>query len=128
MRIYLGEQQEGITPSKSRFFLGHFLHGLRITLGTLNLVRGWYSNDKKNAILLGKILGWEVRFICPLFLLSGNSKICKKFKQSHKTAQMNIQCTHKLNNTSIFLITNSPSTTLPKITTVNVNTDFPIIT
>ena len=39
MRIYPGEQQEGITPSKSRFFLGHFLHRLRITLGTLNLVR-----------------------------------------------------------------------------------------
>ena len=88
-----------------------------------------YSKNKKSAILLGKILGWEVRFICPLFLLSGNSKICKKFNmQSHKTAQMNMQCTHKLNDTSIFLITNSPSTTLPKITTVNVNTDFPIIT
>ena len=125
MRIYPGEQQEGITP---RFFLGHFLHRLRITLGTLNLVKGMYSKNKKSAILLGKILGWEVRFICLPFLLSGNSKICTKFKQTHKTVQMNIQCTHKLNNTSIFLITNSPSTTLPKITTVNVNTDFPIIT
>ena len=57
MRIYPREQQEGITPSKSRFFLGHFLHGLRITLGTLNMARGWYSNNKKNAILFGKILG-----------------------------------------------------------------------
>ena len=92
------------------------------------LGEGMYSKNKKSAILLGKILGWEVRFICPPFLLSGNSKICTKFKQTHKTVQMNIQCTHKLNNTSIFLITNSPSTTLPKITTVNVNTDFPIIT
>ena len=89
-----------------------------------------YSKNKNSAILLGKILGWEVRFICPPFLLSGNSqnmhKVQANFKQS--SVQMNIQCTHKLNNTSIFLITNSPSTTLPKITTVNVNTDFPIIT
>ena len=48
------------------------------------------------------------------------------------TVQANSQnCTNEhnqLNNTSIFLITNSPSTTLPKITTVNVNTDFTIIT
>ena len=46
MRIYSGEQQEGITPSKSRFFWGHFLHRLRITLGTLNLVRGCILKTK----------------------------------------------------------------------------------
>ena len=58
MRIYPGEQQEGITLSKLRFFFKlHFSHGLRITLGTLNMARGWYSNDKKNAILFGKVLG-----------------------------------------------------------------------
>lgn len=54
MRIYPGEQQEGITPSKSRFFLGHFLHGLRITLGTQNLVRGCILKTKRVQYYWGK--------------------------------------------------------------------------
>ena len=61
MRIYPGEQQEGITPSKSRFFLGHFLHGLRITLGTQNLVRGCILKTKRVQYYWGKFrLGSEI--------------------------------------------------------------------
>ena len=51
MRIYPGEQQEGITP---RFFLGHFLHRLRITIGTLNLVRGCILKTKRVQYYWGK--------------------------------------------------------------------------